>query len=470
MAGLLLGVIGLARAAKADPAFSVSADRLSARPGDTITFRIVQDLKGTPLDRREFTLDGYRIDWELGEHPWKATPGTHVLRLYLRWIDDQGDRVHRQQYVVVQVSDSEKKGGYKHPGLSLSGDELDVIKARLRAPEPHPMKGIRQALMVSLDYRPHALKDVDMKDADEKRGWDRDGSMLRKLALKWALEDDEKAAGKAVKIMMDWANTCEQLMMEDVDAYQFLHVTNIIDGWLEGAEILKHYHGGYKGWSAAEREKFDRQYVRKHLVPLSLAWQGNIGNPYATQNQPLNVAKARIMLGIYLDDESLFQDGCDHLMKARLHGGGYSKIFGRNPISLMELSIGPNGEYMEINRDRGHMGMCVATTQKCAEILWHQDVDLYGMKFHEDEKPRILLGLEWLTRAAYGGERATRIGDVSIRPGKIGNYEMMYNHYHHRLKDRYPLSKEFTDHVMRSRRDGVWWLSTLTHTDLSASH
>ena len=180
MAGLLLGVIGLARAAKADPAFSVSADRLSARPGDTITFRIVQDLKGTPLDRREFTLDGYRIDWELGEHPWRATPGTHVLRLYLR----------------------------------------------------------------------------------------------------------------------------------------------------------------------------------------------------------------------YLDDESLFQDGCDHLMKARLHGGGYSKIFGRNPISLMELSIGPNGEYMEINRDRGHMGMCVATTQKCAEILWHQDVDLYGMKFHEDEKPRILLGLE----------------------------------------------------------------------------
>ena len=456
-----------------EPTFSSTADRLTADPGEVITFTILEDRNGARVERRRLAIDGYFLDWGAGEHEWVATPGTHVLRHYLRWIEPNGDRVNRQHYVIVQVSGWEKEGGYNHPGLTLSEDELDTIRANVRGQTYHPMQDGAGHLRWDRGYQHFAVETLDMhdhhtgRDHAAKRGWNRDGGMVWRLALKWAIEGDEAAADKAVEIMMAWANTCNLMMREDTDVYQFLHLTHAINGWLEGAEILKHYHGGYDGWSQEDRDTYDNQYVRKHLVPLSLGWQGNIGSPFGTQNQPLNVAKARIMLGIYLDDETLFQDGYDHLFEPRLYNNQYEELFGHNPISLMELTISPTGEYMEINRDPGHMGMCVHTTQTCAEILWHQGIDMYGMKIHEDETPRLLLGLEWLTRAAYGGAPSTREGNVKLGQGRIGDYEAMYNHYHHRMNDQYPLPQRFVGHVMTQREARRGNRRTLTHADLS---
>jgi len=68
---------------------------------------------------------------------------------------------------------------------------------------------------------------------------------------------------------------------------------------------------------------------------------------------------------------------------------------------------------MEVNRDLGHMGMCVASIQITAEVLWHQGIDLYGMRLRGESKPRFLAGLEWLTQASFGG------GAPSTRKGTV---------------------------------------------------
>ena len=105
--------------------------------------------------------------------------------------------------------------------------------------------------------------------------------------------------------------------------------------------------------------------------------------------------------------------------------------------------------------------------QVCAEVLWHQGVDMYGMKFAGESEPRMLKGLEWLTKAAYGGAPSSTKGTIKLSPGRIGAYEKMYNHYHYRLKDKYPLSKHFVDHLKRQRARHSGGGHALTHADLS---
>jgi hypothetical protein len=304
---------------------NVKASADTGDPGDKITFTYSYDLGGYTYDRTEIKFDGApldRVDGAInndGEFIWTATPGTHVFRLFLRFItgkDSDGKNIKKslQTMAIVQISGWETNE-FSHPGLSLSSEEIEVIKKNVFGSAPHPMKDAWNKLYVDVNHKPQAVEIV--KWPDDKAKWDGDGNGIYRLALKWAISGEDKYGAAAVRILNDWGSTCKK--MWDNGVYPFLHVTHRMDGWLLAAEILKHYNGGYSGWSKADIKVYDEQYVRGVLVPMALGWWGNVGHPYSTQNQPLNVAKSRIMIGIYLDDKALFQSGYDHLFNT-LHG------------------------------------------------------------------------------------------------------------------------------------------------------
>ena len=456
------------------PVVSLSASSLTGDPGDIITITIDENYFDTPLDRRELTFDNQSVDWG-STHKWKATPGTHVLRLYSRWITDEFNakgkpiKIYLQKTIVLQISGWEKKGGFKHPGIYISGGELDVIKKNITNSSQHPMKNGRNSFKADLTYVPNPPEILDMDNREtDKKYWDQDGKAAWLLALKWALTGDERYGAKAAEIYNAWANTCVQIIQEDEDVYQFLHGTNSMGKWLNGADILSHYKGGFKGWKKTDVEKFNSNYVRKLLVPLALAWPGNMGSPYGTQNQPLYVAEAQIALGIYLDDEALFKMGYDHFFEKRLYKKDYKKVFGENPINLFELSVGRGGEYMESNRDAAHMNMCVMAIQKMAAMLQRQGYDdVYTMTFLDEKTPRFLQGVEWLSKAVFeGGAPTTKIGDVTFGMGRIGNYEQVYNYYHNILEDKYPLPESFLNYVKKMRKKKAGGMQVLLNADL----
>ncbi len=476
---------------KQSPVTKLSASSVTGKPGDIITFNIDEQLFGVPLDRRELTFDGYDVSKTWGKtHQWKAEPGYHTLRLYIRWVDGETEegrinKVHLQKMLTVKISAGEKQGGYNHPGLIISDDELEVIRKNVFGDAPHSMKAGWENLNPDLNYKPNPQEILNMQERIVKRkAWDSDGFAVLDHALKWAISGDKRYGDKAVEILNAWSSTCKQIFLEDEDVYQFLHGTNSMDRWLNAAELLKYAGGGFDGWRKEDIEQFDNDHVRKLLVPLALGWPGNIGSPFGTQNQPLYVAVARVYLGIYLDDEAMLKSGYDYFFKKNryvyddlgtksylidLPENDYLKVFGEKPINLFELSIGIGGEYMERNRDEGHMNMCVHAIQKIAEPLRHQGMDdVYTMKFLDEETPRYLQSIYWLSKGALeGGTATSKIGDVEFSTGRLQNVEQVYNYYHHILKDKYPLPKSFLKYVIEKRELQKGNLDVLLYGDLS---
>ncbi|MEE9382117.1 MAG: hypothetical protein V3V08_01720 [Nannocystaceae bacterium] len=386
------------------PSMTLSASAETGDPGDKITFTWSYNTGGDSLDRLEIKLDGASVD-DTGSYVWTATPGSHVFRAYIRTASG-GDKQYRHALAVVNISGWETSR-FSHPGLTLTGAELDVIKENVFGDDSHPMKSAWGGFSPNPNHTPNAREVVNMKDSAQKADWDKDTRAVYPLALKWAISGDAEYGDAAVRILNDYGSTCRQLWYDDIDVYPFLHSTHLIHDWALAAELLKHYDGGYEGWAKEDIKIFDEGYMRQAVVPITLGWWGNVGNPYSSQNQPLNVAKARIMVGIYLDDAALYQSGYDHFLVTQ-HGpsyGGtqYKDVFGVDYVHLMELSIGLGGEYLEINRDEEHMGMCVASTQMMAETLCHQGEDVYDLIIREEETPRFLQGVRWLTEAALGG-------------------------------------------------------------------
>ena len=230
--------------------------------------------------------------------------------------------------------------------------------------------------------------------------------------------------------------------------------------WMNGAELLKYYKGhGGSGWKDADVKKFD-DYVRYVITPMIISDHAHMGNPYGTQNQPLGIAKARMQLGVYLNDEVLFNFGYDLLFNSSMtHYGNreFLSIFGASPINLFQLGMGLGGEYMEANRDGTHMGMCVQYYGTMAELLWHQkgyvdgNYDMYGLILHNEKTPRYFQSLEWLNQGALeGGVPLSKDGNIMVLGQNcLGRIQQWYNHYHYRLNDKYPLPAKFVEYAKK---------------------
>ena len=221
--------------------------------------------------------------------------------------------------------------------------------------------------------------------------------------------------------------------------------------WLYAAELLKHHDGGFADWSQEAKKIFDEEYVRKLLVPLSLGWPGNI-DPYACQNQYVYVADARMALGIYLDDKALFNSGYHYLTKKNFICSLNQEIFGHDPASMLEYVIGPNGQFMEINRDMGHTKMCMTATMQIAEMLWSQGYDLYGTILYGDTTPRYYQGMRWLVKGKFDKVESYLRGAQKLP--SIGPYEKYYNHFRYRLKNKYPVPADLERYVFEQRKSG----------------
>ncbi|MEE9382448.1 MAG: alginate lyase family protein [Nannocystaceae bacterium] len=131
-----------------------------------------------------------------------------------------------------------------------------------------------------------------------------DGVALQVHAIQWAATGEEEYAQKAIEIMSAWANAESPTSAPGMTAQ---HIGFLGDSWVAAAEILKHYRGGCSGWSQADAQQFDLFIEDVRVALLSGNGSGHT-NPFGSQNQPNLIIKSRLAFGIYLEDDSLFQD------------------------------------------------------------------------------------------------------------------------------------------------------------------
>ena len=425
------------------------------------------------------------MSWK-SPHTWTAVPGTHVFFIQARWGHDNSGNTNPfvLDYVKVEISGGQKH--FVHPGIYNSQAELDQIKANVNGFAPHPMKDGWQAMLnsrsksvtgsmnySSLDWAPHSVAVVDPKSDDKQRLFD-DGMAVYAQALAWVVTGKQAHADKAIEICNAWSAVLEDLVVENGDVYPSLFNSWSANNWAAGAEIIRHYNHGAAGWKATDIAEFED--VCGVFERLTLEWMGNIG-VYGCQNQILSTARTQLPLGVFLDDQALFDRGIRLLYGCEYDSRDAQERHG-HAVNLLGFTVASNGEIMEFNRDAAHGTGSFNSLVNAAEILRHQTVRpeyrLYDLKLamDGDKVPRLLLGSEFAANSYVNSPTPiTRSKRFVNRHNGIRYSEMILDYYKHLSPESYPVSmiEKVNARIRPMPTNGydIGW-TTLTHADLSA--
>lgn len=289
---------------------------------------------------------------------------------------------------------------FKHPGILVTADQIDFVKAKIQAGES-PWKEAFDAAINSefaqSDYKPSPFEKLTFSGHYRRSvstghieiGKDAKAAFIN--AELWALTDSMRYAEKAIEIIKAWSET-NKVIAGGND--KLTGGTTCIQ-FANAAELLKHTDAG---WDEEDQAIFET-WLRTVYWPLLRDFI-----PSYNGNWDAIIGQGLISMGIYLDDKFIF----DHAVNYYLNGIGNGK---------MTYYVREDSTSQETLRDQGHEQMGVGALAGFAEIAWRQGIDLYSI-----ENNRLLKGIEGT---------AKRVVETEYRPMAI--WESMYNHYHNRL-------------------------------------
>lgn len=321
---------------------------------------------------------------------------------------------------------------FVHPGLLNNQAEYDLIRAKVAA-KANPWYSAYQQIPDYRSYTPKPVADFnatpsDYTDADQHL--QPDGMAAYASALHWIVTRNTQHAEKAKQILNAWSYTLRSIGSHQENRLQ------ISWKWypfMLTAEILKHT---YNNWSAADQAQFEkilRNLIIPHLVSTDIdGSSGTTGrNNWATYG-----AMTRMAIGIYLNDQSMFDKAVSD-SKSLINF--YIGTFG-NPVptgftyETCRLGNGSMGTLK--GGDLGHTQMALTGLVQAAEMAKKQGVNLYG---HADpaDKASLLTGAVYHAPFMGYPKRGSAAGwpcDVSITNIDTAPYmawQIAYNQFRH---------------------------------------
>lgn len=334
----------------------------------------------------------------------------------------------------VQKACAERK--FVHPGITYTQADIDRMKAMIAAKE-EPFYSTFMMLKTSSYSSPSgSVSDRGSSIGEGKFNGTigADGRRAHDLALVYVLTGEKKYADKAVKYLN--ANS---------------HYTNTsargtgpldngkINLLIEAAELLRDYEGWlpadqqrfkdmlvYPGFS--QTEDFYKKYASTDDSKNGITFYWNCYNFDAGRfgNQGLFAARALLAMGVYLDNDVIFDRVYQYLNGTQdRHFANYPDLpyvaGPRTPKSSfsevtqssatasgfntstsipnygydeqLQYYFYKNGQCQEASRDQGHNMCGVSMYISIAEMLWNQGIDMYGALDN-----RILTATEYNTR------------------------------------------------------------------------
>lgn len=318
---------------------------------------------------------------------------------------------------------------FSHPGLSYSADEIAEMRRQIAAkaePAYSTFEALKKSAYSSVsDDVPEPVYAIAEGKHNATIGVD--GRRAHDLALLYVLTDDCRYADEA----LEYINRYNTLTNSSARGTAPLDNGKIYL-LLEAAELLR----DYPEWTTADREQFEAMLVYPGYsdteFPQScyslddsanaITFYWNIYNFDTARwgNQGLFAARGLMAMGIFLDNEKMYEralryvmghesrrDDLSFPMVTRVRTGvnseseymvdyatraveSQSESHGDEPVPYYIYS---NGQCQESCRDQGHVMAGLGQLVDLAEMAWHQGDDLYGAY-----DSRILLGLEWALR------------------------------------------------------------------------
>lgn len=258
--------------------------------------------------------------------------------------------------LFVQEEYQESRRHFTHPGVFATDQAFATIREHVQAGHDPWVKSLAHWEAWAQDA---LTRDPDPVQRIFRRtpnhiGVDesiRDFQAAQQLAWLYRLTDRTDYADKAIEIIDAWSGTLKAVRGAGFNLQSGLMIPSLIDA----AEILK--NAGDR-WSQAGQARF-RGFCETVLLPHVLNLRISInGNHDCATNIALTA------LGVYLDDEFLFNRALNYY----LHSKGYG--------SIAHYFL-PNGECQEDGRDMGHVRIGIHFFARIAAIAYNQGENLY---------------------------------------------------------------------------------------------
>jgi hypothetical protein len=359
---------------------------------------------------------------------------------------------------------------FKHPGILNNRAELEYIRGKVASGE-EPWKGAF-AKMASSDLaslarvpKPRAVVESGPYDKpDHGAGDERSDSVAAYThALLWQFTGKKEHAQKAIEILNAWSAVLQEHRGSNAPLQA---------GWTgslfpRAAEMIRHSDAG---WLQADVERFGQMLRKAHLPAMSEC------PPDYNGNWELSRIEATIAIGVFLDDEALFNSGVA-MWRKRVPAYFYLQTDGLLPVpppgtdkksaeQIIHYWHNPksfvDGLCQESFRDFGHTQMGLSAAINAAEIAYHQGVNLYG-----EETRRLTTAMELHAGIILGDPVPPSLVGSKLKISRGQTWEIAYNHFRNRKGIELPQTQKLILTRTRPTLTGLMtaW-ETLTHAEL----
>ena len=331
--------------------------------------------------------------------------------------------------LLASVQLSAQKRQFVHPGITYTQADLDRMKAMVEARQ-EPFYTTYQALLKDSYSQPGNGNYEDITQIKEGRfnaTIGSDGRRAHDMALLYHITGNKAYADDAVKRLNRYnhltnASSRGTAPLDNGKIYMLI----------EAAELLR----DYEGWKAEDQEAFKRMLVYPFYSTkrdanayksstddengVTFYWNIYNFDPGRFGNQGLFAARGLMAMGIYLDNDTMYDRGyryltgqparpddlpyqpgppvqgslisedefkCDYNVTWPAEGEEY------HSDEALQYYIYRNGQCQESCRDQGHTMGGIGNYTAIAEMAWNQGDTLYSMLDN-----RILKGIEFNIR------------------------------------------------------------------------
>lgn len=297
------------------------------------------------------------------------------------------------------------------------------MKQKILAGE-EPWKGawerLRAASHSSLEFQPKAFAHVIRGPyGNPKIGADElaaSANAAYSHALQWYVTSNKAHARKVIDIFRAWSPVLQDFQQNDA---------KLLAGWTgysfcNAAEILRSTDSG---WEERDVAQFKRMLLGVYHPLLKDFF------PEANGNWDAAIMSTMMAMGIFCDDQAMFDRAVNHFIRGPLNGGITHYVY-------------PSGQCQESTRDHGHTQLGLDWMAKTARIAWTQGVDLFGVADN-----RLALGFEY-TAKYLSGEELPAENNISPRQRLTDIYLPVYQHYHFEKGLEMPFTSRAVERTM----------------------
>ncbi len=328
---------------------------------------------------------------------------------------------------------------FTHPGVSHTQASIDFVKSKIalgEEPWATAWKGVQDSRYSDVDWRPQPHAHVERGPSNNpdigSSEFTADANASYRHALLWALTGNEAHAEKTAEILNAWSSTLQSVANHDarllvgMDGFDFCNA----------AELLKHT---WDGWPQSDQMRFEKM-LREIFFPIIKDYY-----PSANGNWDASMLQTMLAMGVYLDDQPMFDRGVDYY----LNGKGNGAV--RNYFK-------PSGQCQESGRDQAHTQMGLDFLACTCEIAWNQGVDPYGAYdnlllkgFEYTAKYNLGFDVPYEPYRSFEGRYYYKSISDNSRGRLRPMHEKVLNHY----ENRKGLEAEFTRQAAMKLRAGL---------------